>query len=52
VGQLGVILAAAAAGALVGSALARRAGERVPVVRPALVESRPRPIPGRRTRPH
>jgi len=51
-GELGLIVAAAAAGALLGSALARRATERIPPLRPALVESRPRPssVPG--PRPH
>ena len=47
---MGMILAAAAAGALLGTALARKATERIPPVRPALVESRPRSLPGRRPR--
>jgi hypothetical protein len=45
-------VAAAAAGALVGSELARRAFERIPPLRPAVVESRRRPsaVPGPRPR--
>jgi len=43
-------LAAAAGGALLGTALARKAIERIPPVRPALVESRLRPLPGPRPR--
>jgi len=52
VGQLGMILAAAAAGALLGTALARRATERIPPLRPVLVESRYRTIVERGPRAH